>query len=295
MTAPVAKGDSAKTLAQAKINLFLRVLGKDDTGYHSIETLFLRLDLGDDVTVRITDLGRAIDCDGLSDVPAEKNLAFRAAEAYSAASGWPRGFSIELTKRVPAGAGLGGGSADAAAVLRILNTLAPDPLDPQTLLDLGLFLGADVPFLASDAAMAFAWGRGERMMHLDPLPKKPVLIAVPDFSVSTAEAYAALDRAGGTGTSCGILRVEDLTTWSTVAGSACNAFESVIGAQHPEILRLISTFKLCGAEISRMTGSGSAVFAIFKDPLAALPMMNSRVTILTTRTASSVVPVTVLG
>ncbi len=295
MSGPVAAGNAAKTLAQAKINLFLRVLGKDATGYHFIETLFLRLDLGDDVTVRVNDLGRAIDCDGLDGVPPEKNLAFRAAESYAAATGWPRGFSIEITKHVPAGTGLGGGSADAAAVLRILNTLAPEPLDPQSLLDLALLLGADVPFLASDATMAFAWGRGERMMLLDPLPKKPVLIAVPDFAVSTADAYAALDRAGGSAVSCGVVSVDELTSWSSVAESSCNAFESVVAANHPEIHRLISTFKLCGAEISRMTGSGSAIFAVFKDLPLALPMMNSRITLLTTRTASSVVPVTVLG
>jgi 4-diphosphocytidyl-2-C-methyl-D-erythritol kinase len=295
MSAPdAAPAAAAKTVAQAKINLFLRVLGKEQSGYHSIETLLLRLDLGDAVTVRITDLGRQIDCEGLEGVPAEKNLALRAAEAFSAAAGWPRGFAIEVVKRVPAGAGLGGGSADAAAVLRILNRLAPDPLDASMLMEIALFLGTDVPFLTSDATMAFAWGRGERMLKLDPIAKKPVLIAVPDFGISTAEAYAALDRSGDPVPDSSVLSLGELTSWRAIAQSSVNVFEPVVGAEHPEIPRLVSTLKLAGAQLARMTGTGSAVFAVFDDMPKALPMMNSRVRLLTTLTASSVVPITIL-
>lgn len=285
---------AAKTLAQAKINLFLRILGKEQDGFHSIETLFLRLGLGDEVTVRITDLGRAIDCVGVEDVRPQENLAFRAAEAYAAVSGWPRGFSIEITKRIPVGAGLGGGSADAAAVLRILDTIAPEPLGRLALLEIARQLGSDVPFLASDAVMALAWGRGERMLALEPLPKKPVMLAIPDFPVSTADAYAALDRAGAGVAASQLLPHSALSSWAAVAAASHNDFEPVVGAEHPEIARLIATLKLVGAQISRMTGSGSAVFAIFDDLPRALPMMNSRVNLLTTLTASSVVPVTVL-
>lgn len=285
---------AGKTLAQAKINLFLKVLGKGVDGYHAIETLFLRLDLGDDVTVRVTDLGRAVDCEGLTGVPAEKNLAYRAAETYAAATGWPRGFSIEISKRIPAGAGMGGGSADAAAVLRILNTLSAEPLDDAHLLDVARAVGSDVPFLTSSAAMGLAWGRGERMLALAPLTKKPVLIAVPEFGVSTADAYARLDRGGAIPTGAHLIFLSDLTSWSAVAAASQNDFEAVIGAEHPDIPRLISTFKLAGAQISRMTGTGSAVFAVFDSAPLALPMMNSKVNLLTTLTSSSVVPVTVL-
>lgn len=289
-----ARGSAGTTVAQAKINLFLRVLGKEQSGYHSIETLFLRLDLGDRVTVRATDLGRQIECEGLDGVPAEKNLAFRAAEAFSATSGWPRGFSIEVVKRVPSGAGLGGGSADAAAVLRILNTLAPDPLDTSTLMEIALFLGADVPFLTSEAVMAFAWGRGERMLSLAPVPRKPVLIAVPDVPVSTAEAYAAFDRLGEPAPETSIVSLSNLMSWPAIAHSARNDFEPIVGAEHPEIPRLVSTLKLAGAQLARMTGTGSAVFAIFDDAPKALPMLSARVQLITTLTSSSVVPITVL-
>jgi 4-diphosphocytidyl-2-C-methyl-D-erythritol kinase len=285
---------AGKTLAQAKINLFLRVLGKGVDGYHAIETLFLRLDVGDDVTVRVTDLGRAVDCEGLTGVPAEKNLAYRAAETYAAATGWPRGFSIEISKRIPAGAGMGGGSADAGAVLRILNRLAPEAIDDARLLDVARAVGSDVPFLSSGAVMALAWGRGERMLALSPLTKKPVIVAVPEFGVSTADAYARLDRGGAMPTGASYIPLSDLTSWAAVAAGAQNDFEAVVGAEHPEILRLISTFKLAGAQISRMTGTGSAVFAVFDNPPLALPMMNSKVNLLTTLTSSSVVPVTVL-
>jgi 4-diphosphocytidyl-2-C-methyl-D-erythritol kinase len=195
---------------------------------------------------------------------------------------------------VPAGAGLGGGSSDAAAVLRILNALAPEPLDSDTLFGLGAMLGSDIPFLLSPSVMALAWGRGERMLELAPLPRKPVLIAVPEFQVSTADAYAALDRAGAAPSKPRITTLPDLSSWGAVAAAAHNDFEGVVGAEHPEIPRLISTLKLAGAQISRMTGTGSAVFAIFDHAPLALPMMNSRMNLLTTLTASSVVPITVL-
>ena len=285
---------AGRTVAQAKINLFLDVLAREQDGFHSIETLFLRLALGDDVVVHVTDLGRAIECAGLEGVAPEKNLAFRAAEAYAAATGWPRGFSIEISKRVPMGAGLGGGSADAAAVLRILNELSASPLADDALFDLALGLGSDVPFLVSPAVMALAWGRGERLLVLEPLPKKPVVIAIPDFQSSTAEAYAALDRAGIPDCKSRFSSLPDLSSWKSVAAVSRNVFEAVLGADHPEIPRLVSTLKLAGAQISRMTGTGSAVFAIFDDAPLAVPMLNSRVNLLTTLTATSVVPVTLL-
>jgi len=124
---------SARVVAQAKVNLVLRVLAREAGGYHSIETVFLRLDLGDDVEVRIAASGRSLTCTGPAMPeaglgPVEKNLAYRAAALYQEASGWPAGFAIEIGKRIPVGAGLGGGSADAGAVLRCLDALAPRPL-----------------------------------------------------------------------------------------------------------------------------------------------------------------------
>src|SRR5215510_9881815 len=116
----------ASVVAQAKVNLRLRVLARESSGFHSIETIFLRLDLGDDVRVRVRRAERSIDCSGPA-MPteglgaAEQNLAYRAAVAYADATGWPSGFAIEITKQIPVGGGMGGGSADAGAVLRVLD------------------------------------------------------------------------------------------------------------------------------------------------------------------------------
>ncbi|MGH7617030.1 MAG: 4-(cytidine 5'-diphospho)-2-C-methyl-D-erythritol kinase, partial [Gemmatimonadaceae bacterium] len=183
---------SAGVSAQAKINLRLRVLARETSGYHGIETIFLRLDAGDGVRVRITS-GRALDCAGPAMPatgvgPMEKNLAYRAAVAYQEATGWPSGFAIEIEKRIPVGAGLGGGSADAGAVLRALDHLAPNPLAVR-LAELATPLGADVPFMTIENPMALAWSRGERLLPLHPPEARHVALVVPDFAVSTADAY----------------------------------------------------------------------------------------------------------
>ena len=126
-------GRSARVTAQAKVNLALRILAREGSGYHQLETVFCRVDLGDRVTVRTGMRGRSLDCagarmpaEGLG--PVERNLAWRAAVAFAEAAGWPSGFAIELEKEVPTGGGLGGGSADAGAVRRALNAVAPAPL-----------------------------------------------------------------------------------------------------------------------------------------------------------------------
>src|SRR5262249_8609737 len=138
--------------------------------------------------------GPAMPADGLG--PVERNLAYRAAMTYAEATGWPNGFAIEITKRIPVGGGLGGGSADAGAVLRALDALSPHPLRSR-LVSLATSLGADVPFMTIDAPMAVAWGRGERLMPLPALAARPVLLVSPDVSISTADAYGWLDADRG--------------------------------------------------------------------------------------------------
>ena len=166
----VPRSRAARVAAQAKINLRLRILAREVSGYHQLETLFLRLALADDVLVRATEGPRSLDVAGDVDArllgATERNLAWRAADAYAEAAGWPAGFSIELTKRIPVGGGLGGGSADAGAVLRALDAIAPSPVGEPALLAIAARLGADVAFLASASTYALAWGRGERMLHL---------------------------------------------------------------------------------------------------------------------------------
>ncbi len=139
-------GSAAAVAAQAKVNLFLHILAREVSGYHQLETLFCRLTLADDVVVRLAD-DWTLTCDASDTGPAEENLAYRAGRLYAEHRHWPQGCAIEIVKHIPVGAGLGGGSADAAAVLRCLQALDPQPPSADELLDWGARLGADVPAL----------------------------------------------------------------------------------------------------------------------------------------------------
>lgn len=295
-------GRGGRTLAQAKINLALRVLGKEPDGYHSIETVFLRIGLGDDVRVHIREQTRTLRCGVMRDQPETENLAFRAAEIYAQHTGWPHGFEIVIKKRIPIGGGLGGGSADAAAVLRILNAIADNPVSSEKLRAMALELGSDVPFLVSDYSMALAWGRGEQLLGLPPLPSRDAYLFFPSFGVPTGEAYAALDEARGDRPSeSPDLTAEMFQDWESAARHSVNDFEPVIRKRYPVIDQLLKRgdkYEL----FYRLSGSGSTVFKIpgvtrtgiepaADLPAYSLPQGTKRVV---TRTADSVVPVEIL-
>jgi 4-diphosphocytidyl-2-C-methyl-D-erythritol kinase len=253
---------AARTLAQAKINLALRVLGQDTDGYHSIETVFLRLELGDDIEIRTTSGKRSLKCYEMRDWPAEANLAYRAATRYADETGWPKGFEIEIVKNIPIGGGLGGGSADAAATLRILNGLAPNPVSTEALLALGGRLGSDVPFLASDYVMALAWGRGDKLLRLDPLPFRDVQLFFPPFGIDSAQAYGLVDESrGDPAPREPELTVEMFANWESAAKNSVNDFEPIIRARWPEIDTLLARGTQSGV-FHRMSGSGSTVFKV---------------------------------
>jgi 4-diphosphocytidyl-2-C-methyl-D-erythritol kinase len=253
----------ARVAAQAKLNLGLRVLARERGGFHTIETLFVRIALADVVTVRVHEDDRTLLVTGADTGPTEENLAFRAAAAYAAATGWPRGFAIEVEKKIPAGAGLGGGSADAGAVLRALNALAPEPVSDLELFRIGLELGSDVPYLTSIEALALAWGRGERMIALPALPERTALLVLPGYAVSTATAYGWLAASRPVDVpSPRLVTVPELTSWESVARHVVNDFEPVVAAHHPEMLEIIAQLRGEGATIAGLTGSGSALFGI---------------------------------
>jgi 4-diphosphocytidyl-2-C-methyl-D-erythritol kinase len=289
--------------AQAKLNLHLRVLAREDSGYHSLETIFHRIDLQDDVSIEITARERSLDVAGGETGPTESNLAWRAAAAYAEHTGWPKGFRIELTKRIPIGAGLGGGSADAAAVLRALNSVSPTPIGQPGLLALAAKLGSDIPFLASDSVMALAWGHGERMLSLAPLPRQDLLLMSPEFSVSTADAYRWLDedraRRKDAHEQMGekvetlesmIFELLDLSTWSSLAAFARNDFEMPVVARHPQLREFLDRLRNSRAMFSGMTGSGSTVFGVLDSPpnYAMIPPEH-RQRVTTTKTSIDVV------
>jgi 4-diphosphocytidyl-2-C-methyl-D-erythritol kinase len=268
---------SARVAAQAKINLLLRVLAREQSGYHSLETIFLRLDLADQIAVRVgaNVRGRTLDCSGDAVTPSalgptESNLAYRAACAYADETGWPPTFAIELIKQIPVGAGLGGGSADAGGVLRALDALAPASLGDR-LVELGAQLGADVPFMTIDSPMALGWGRGDRLMPLRVLAKRPVVLVVPFFGVSTKDAYGWLVHDRGTYEPRGsVLEPSQLDTWEGIARVAMNDFEPVVGRRYPAVMAYVEALRGAGALPAMMSGSGSAVFGVFADAAAAL-------------------------
>ena len=287
----------ATVVAQAKVNLLLRVLARESSGFHSIETIFLRLDLGDGIRIRIRAGERSIDCAGPAMPPeglgaVEQNLAYRAAIAYADATGWPDGFAIEITKQIPVGGGLGGGSADAAGVLRVLDALSPNPLG-RRLIELAASLGSDVPFLTLDSPMSLGWGHGERLLPLPVPPARPVVLLMPAFGVSTSEAYRWVsgDR-GPYVPAASALDPSLLTTWEGLVAVASNDFEPVVGARHGEIPRAVEALRATGASIAMMSGSGSTVFGVY-DAAPDMEGLCSKTGLrgVLTRSASRVVPV----
>ena len=271
MSAVGTRATVARVRAQAKLNLFLRILAREENGYHQLETLFQRLDLADEVLVRVGPAvrGRTLEIEGVDagDLgPVERNLAWRAAVAYADATAWPEHFQLKLTKAIPVGGGLGGGSADAGGVLRALNALAPAPLHTGDLLALAAGLGADVPFLTAEHPRALAWGRGERMLALPPLPVRRVHLAVFAEGVATVDAYAALAAtraarvpSSGPGRANGAPRAprpivwtpERLARWDDVALVAVNDFEAAIFPEREDIAGIRTLFGDVAREVER--------------------------------------------
>lgn len=248
--------------AQAKLNLWLHVMAREESGYHTIETLFHRLDLADDVVVTLGAPGeRTVACS--EDVgPPRENLAYRAAQSYCEPMEWTTGFHIEITKRIPAGGGLGGGSADAAATLLALNAMSPRPLNDSELAHLGRELGADVPYMLTDAPKALAWWHGDRMLKLPALPQRHVALVVPDFGMGTPEVFQSLGREQWHHP--GQLTVSDLTSWSRIAQLSRNDLgRSLIVRAHSQLAESITVLRAAGAIMAEMTGSGSVLFGIF--------------------------------
>lgn len=251
--------------AFAKLNLTLDVLGKREDGYHELKSVMQAISIRDDVEIDIgTGKPWSLEC-SMEGIPTDRsNLAWKAAEVYcDAMKKNPDGVSIRITKRIPSGAGLGGGSADAAAVLRALNRHYGDPLSILALAELGARVGSDVPFCVL-CGTAMVEGRGERLRKLPDMPECVFVVCKPEFSISTAELYKKLD-------SVAIARRPDQQAMETallagdltrVADLLCNVFDPVVTAEHLELNYIKSICNSYGALGMQMTGSGSAVYAI---------------------------------
>lgn len=336
--------------APAKINLFLRVLGRRPDGYHDIETLFQSVSLADRVVVGLSDEATApsertgdasrpggrdrdaagdgtgtgaesqggagrgggarsgggargpggegrkgpagdepyartaappvqLDIDGPDLGPLGSNLAYRAARRFLEATGTTSPVRVKLVKRIPMGAGLGGGSSDAAAVLKGLAALTGFD-DPDALHEMAADLGSDVPFFLAGSPLALGRGRGERLTELGPLPEAHLVLALPKVHVATAEAYAALAKAReGQGSSAAVSdspderssssdsgewsSVGDPAAWTDVEALAHNDFEPVVVPRHEEIGASLEALRAAGASLVLLSGSGAASFGLF--------------------------------
>lgn len=250
----------------AKVNLFLRVLAREANGYHGIETLFCRVALHDTLEAARTDGGIQLAVAGADVGPAEENLAWRAADAVLAATGRRFGVSMTLTKRIPARAGLGGGSSDAAAALLAVNQLANSAIPRAELLHMAHRLGADVPFFLLESSCALAWGHGQRMLRLPPLAKSPLLLLLPEVAIGTKDAYAWIDEMQQNATPRGsvALDLDVLSSWSDIARLGGNDFEAVVFGRHPAVRAAFEALAGTHPLLCRMSGSGSALFAAYR-------------------------------
>ena len=258
--------DALHVAAHAKINLFLRIHARESSGFHQIETAFALLELADELVVRRTASGIALQVNGPDLGPVQENLAVRAARAVLDATGNRFGVTIELTKRIPVRAGLGGGSSDAAAALHAVNALTGNAVPRHELLHFAAKLGSDVPFFAGGAPLALAWGRGERQFRVPAPPAAPALIAVPPIAVATPDAYRWWDEQNPSPTSRGpvSLDAEALATWGSIGRLGGNDFETVVFGRHPQLRTLYERLAETGPLWVRLCGSGSAVAAVYK-------------------------------
>jgi len=258
----------ARLRALAKINLDLRVLHARPDGYHEIRTIFQTISLADTIDVEFTPARRST-IRLASDPEIPDNLIVKAAESALQALGMAATVRFRLRKRIPMGAGLGGGSSDAAAVLLALPALAGRPIELARLMELAAALGSDVPFFLFGGA-AVAVGRGTELYPLPDSPPRRGLLIAPPLHMSTAAAYRSLDARLTTESQQNKIVSFQSRAWSKLVdgagGSHVNDFETVVFEQFPRLASLKQRLLKLGANPALMTGSGSALFGLFGAP-----------------------------
>jgi 4-diphosphocytidyl-2-C-methyl-D-erythritol kinase len=255
----------------AKINLDLRILGTRPDGYHSLRTVFQSLALFDTVTVSTRRGPLAVTCDE-PDIPTDqRNLVWKAASLLHRTTmgkqSAPRDIAIDLRKRVPSEAGLGGGSSNAAMTLLALNKLWKLNLDLPSLMRIGARLGADVPFFLSGGT-ALGLERGDEIYPLTDMPPVHVVILRPGFGVATAEAYKWFDEETRRALKDPVPR-QIPPGWPAWSATLRNDLEPPVVRHHPAIGRIRQSLLDAGAAFAAMSGSGSAVFGLFERADAA--------------------------
>jgi 4-diphosphocytidyl-2-C-methyl-D-erythritol kinase len=264
-----AKFNGMKEYAPTKINLFLDVIRKREDGYHDLGTLFQTIDAGDTVSAEPRHDGQITLCyNEPQNYPLESDLVYKAAKLLQQESGTTLGADIYLNKVMPLGAGLGGGSADAAATLRLLNQLWKLKFKFEKLEEIGAKLGADVPFLVRGGT-AMAEGIGEKLTFVKPLQlndEQYLLVATPLDSVPTKDAYAGVPKSGPDRwetykSKC--MRTGKAASIDFALANTFNAFEESVFPKHPLVEEMKNEFKRLGATSVLMSGSGASVFGVF--------------------------------
>ena len=254
--------------AYAKLNLTLDILGKRPDGYHEMQMVMQTVSLHDDVTVALTD-GKGITCrvDGAALPCDERNLAVKAARAFCEAMDYGGGIDIALIKRIPSEAGMAGGSADAAAVLRALRELVSPTLTDERLEQISASVGSDVPFCIRGGTQ-LAEGRGEKLTVLKPAPRFFVAVCKPDFPISTPALFARVDGVtlSNHPDTDAMLSAIEYGNADALCANVANVFEQALPeAQRERIGEIKRALVEHGALCAEMTGSGSAVFGLFRE------------------------------
>lgn len=253
--------------APAKINYLLTVLRKRPDGYHDLKMIMQRVDLCDSILIRLVDMkGVRVTCCGRKGVPdGPDNIAWRAATIMLDAAHVETGIDIEITKRIPVAAGLGGGSSDAAAVLTGINELLALGLSTEKLMEIGATLGADVPFFVFGRT-AIAEGIGDRLTPVERIPRPWIVLVNPHVHVSTAWVYKNLQLTSGKDNHTMPHFFDNIAELCSILG---NDLESVTATRFPVISSIKNQLIRHGAVASLMSGSGPSVFGIFESESAA--------------------------
>jgi len=261
--------DQIKVKSPAKINIGLNIIRKREDGFHDLETIFYPLDLYDEITITKSDKFSFTSNDELLNKEST-NLIIKAKQELERVSGKTLNVNIELKKNIPIGAGLGGGSSNAAVTLKSLNSFLEPALTEDLLeliSDVALKLGSDVPYFLNPVP-AFAESRGEKIIPINLNIDKPILIVNPAIHISTKWAFGLIKPHKPEVSLKSLINYREISI-DDLKQIAVNDFEEVVFAVHPEIKNIKEVMLQSGAILSMMTGTGSTVFGIFKNKKAA--------------------------
>ena len=259
-----------KIKAYGKVNISLDVVGKREDGYHLLSMIMQNIDLYDEIEVEKQECGIILECNK-SYVPVDnRNLAYKAAEIFKERYDIVDGVKINIEKNIPVSAGLAGGSTDAAAVLKVMNKLFNVNATEEELMELGLKLGADIPYCIHGGT-ALCEGIGEIITPIKPFRDNIVVLVKPAFGVSTKEVYKNfnLEKVKQHPKTAEIINAIENDDLNFVASNMKNLLENVTLRKHKILIKIKEEMNACGAINSMMSGSGPTVFAFFDDMLKA--------------------------